>query len=58
MLDLLVETLKECEARFIPNKIVEVNGDAKYNKHLISQLGKTLKRNRIYGKDIWKLGHL
>ena len=25
MWDLLVETLKECEARFIPDKIVEIN---------------------------------
>ena len=58
MWDLLVETLKECETRFIPNKIVKINGDAKYKETFNITIRETSKRNTICGKDIWKLGYL
>ena len=50
MWDLLVETLKECEARFIPNKIVEINGDAKYKETLNITIRKNIKQKH----NLWK----
>ena len=50
MWDLLVETLKECEARFIPNKIVEINGDAKYKETFNITIRKNIKQKH----NLWK----
>ena len=50
MWDLLVETLKECETRFIPNKIVEVNGEAKYKE----TFDITIRQNIRKKHNLWK----
>ena len=50
MWDLLVETLKECEARFILNKIVEINGDAKYKETFNITIRKNIKQKH----NLWK----
>ena len=50
MWDLLVETLKECEARFIPNKIVEINVDTKYKETFNITIRKNIKKKH----NLWK----
>ena len=50
MWDLLVETLKECEARFIANKIVEINRDAKYKETFNIKITKNIKQKH----NLWK----
>ena len=50
MWDLLVETLKECETRFIPNKIVEINGDAKYKETFNIKIRENIKKKH----NLWK----
>ena len=50
MWDLLVETLKECETRFIPNKIVEINGDAKYKETFNITIRENIKKKH----NLWK----
>ena len=50
MWDLLVETLIECETRFIPNKIVEVNEEAKYKE----TFDITIRQNIRKKHNLWK----
>ena len=50
MWNLLVETLKECETRFIPNKIVEINGDAKYKDTFNITIRENIKKKH----NLWK----
>ena len=50
MWDLLVEKLKEWETRFIPNKIVEVNGEAKYEE----TFDITIRQNIRKKHNLWK----
>ena len=50
MWDLLVETLKECETRFIPNKIVEINGDTKYKETFNITIRENIKKKH----NLWK----
>ena len=50
MWDILVETLKECETNFIPNKIVEVNGEAKYKETCHIAIRQNIKKKH----NLWK----
>ena len=48
--DLLSDRIKECEEKYIPSKIIEINGDTKYKDKLPSHI-----RGKIKNKhNLWK----
>ena len=50
MWDLLVEKLKECESRFVLQKVVEVNGVAKYKETFYIKIKQNIKKK----PNLWK----
>ena len=52
--DIFDEKIKECEAKFIPTKIVVKNFDSKFKDILPQYVREKIRKSIICGRDTWK----
>ena len=58
MWDIMSEILLENERMYIPNKVLEINGDTKYKETFSMVIRQKSRRNITYGSDTWRLDYL